>query len=72
MATLVTPRWAITAAHCTESRKLTTALAAGGYAVDVAGRRRTLDRLVRHGADLPRYSRLSASIGSSWAARHAG
>ncbi len=55
LATLIAPRWAVTAAHCTEDRALLEEMtkAAPRYRVTLGGRDRHLDRVVRYepGAD---------------------
>ncbi|MEZ5490605.1 MAG: trypsin-like serine protease [Gammaproteobacteria bacterium] len=49
VATLIDPRWAITAAHCATETGLYEALESGaGFAVSIAGRQQLIDRLVIH------------------------
>lgn len=49
MATLIAPRWAITAAHCTEQTPIATTLAAGlPYTLEIAGAGYLIDSLVVH------------------------
>lgn len=49
MATLIAPRWAITAAHCTEQTPIATTLAEGrSYSLDIAGTSYLIDTLVVH------------------------
>jgi hypothetical protein len=50
VATLVSPRWAVTAAHCAREKRLLEAVAPGtaGYSVEIAGKAATIDRVVHH------------------------
>jgi len=48
VATVIAPRWAVTAAHCTESKRLDDALAGPGFEVTIAGKPRLIDQVVRH------------------------
>lgn len=50
LATLIAPRWAITAAHCTDDRALLDEMkkAAPRYRVTLGGKDRHLDRVVRY------------------------
>lgn len=50
IATLITPQWAITAAHCTEDQPFIRALAAStpAYRVEIAGRPAFIDRVMRY------------------------
>jgi len=49
VATLINPRWAITAAHCTEQTPLAETLASGmPFSLDIAGNSFTVDSMVLH------------------------
>ena len=48
VATLISPEWAITAAHCTDVEKLKTGIAAGGYPVEVGGIENAIVRVESH------------------------
>ena len=50
IATLINPRWAVTAAHCTEDRSFTESLAQGGYRVEIGGRTALLDQVIAYPA----------------------
>ena len=48
IATLIAPEWALTAAHCTEDKGFTEAVARGGYPIEVAGRKTAIVQVERH------------------------
>jgi hypothetical protein len=50
VATLISARWAITAAHCTREKRLLKAAVpgSGGYSVEVAGRSAYIDKVLQH------------------------
>jgi hypothetical protein len=50
IATLITSRWAITAAHCAKKQRFLDAVAAGGpgYPVRIAGRTALIDEVIHH------------------------
>ena len=48
VATMISPEWAITAAHCTDVKSLTDGIASGGYEVDVGGVKNRIVQVERH------------------------
>jgi secreted trypsin-like serine protease len=52
LATLITPQYAITAAHCTEAKQLTTQIGIGkpGFLVQIGGREAKIIEVIRHQA----------------------
>lgn len=48
IATLIAPRWAVTAGHCTEDKPFTEGISKGGYKVEIDGRPAIIDRVERH------------------------
>jgi secreted trypsin-like serine protease len=51
IATLIAPRWAITAAHCTEDPRFLRALEGGGHPVELSDGTAVVEAVVRHGED---------------------
>ena len=50
VATVISDRWALTAAHCTEDKPFVQGMARGGFEVEVSGRMVMIDRVERHPA----------------------
>ncbi len=50
VATIISPQWAITAAHCAKDKRLLEGAAPGakGYSVEVAGRSASVNKVVQH------------------------
>ena len=50
IATVISPRWAVTAAHCAREKRLLEAVASNGkgFAVEVAGRTASIDKVIPH------------------------
>jgi hypothetical protein len=50
IATVISPNWAITAAHCARDKRLLAGATSGGrgYSVEVAGKSASIDRVIHH------------------------
>lgn len=64
IATLISPLWAVTAAHCTEDASFIRSLEGAGYEVDFGGRRAVLDRVIHHPGEKGQRTPVSPWCGS--------
>lgn len=65
IATLIAPRWAITAAHCTGRNQFRLAVENEGYPVEIGERIATVDQVVHHPSRAPLGRRWNSGSGSA-------